>query len=237
MNPNLNHAQCRPGHNTGSKSGVLDGRLMIKALEGSLLISGSSELSDSEMKGLKTWAKEYFEWLTTNELALQEAKSKNNHGSFYDAQAMYFALYSDNEEAAKQIAQNFMSNRILGQIQPDGSMQEEIARTRSHFYSIYNLHAMFIVAHLAEKVNVDIWQANNSNSRLKAGLDYLAPYTDPKKQWPFPTIDEADRTHMFTILQMADRIYNDPNYIAMTNKLPLEKRRLLRSNLAFPLMR
>lgn len=237
MNPNLNHAQCRLGHNTGSKSGVLDGRLMIKALEGSLLISNSSELSESELMELKVWAKSYFEWLTTNELALQEAKSKNNHGSFYDAQAMYFALYSGNDKAAKQIAQNFISRRVLVQIQPDGSMPEEIARTRSHFYSIYNLHAMFIVAHLAEKVNVDIWQTNNSNSRLKAALDYLVPYTDPKKQWPFPTIDEADRSHMLTILQMANRIYNNSSYITMANKLPLEKRRLLRSNLAFPLMR
>lgn len=33
MNPNLNHAQCRPGHNDGSKSGVLDGRVLIRALE------------------------------------------------------------------------------------------------------------------------------------------------------------------------------------------------------------
>ena len=84
MNPNLNNAQCRPGHNNGSKSGILDGRLMIRALEGSLLISRSSELSHSEIERLKTWAKEYFEWLTTNKMALEEAASKNNHGSYFN---------------------------------------------------------------------------------------------------------------------------------------------------------
>ena len=133
MNPNLNHAQCRPGHNNGSKSGVLDGRLMIRALEGSLLISGSSELTDLEIEKLKTWAKEYFEWLTTSKLALQEAASKNNHGSYYDVQVIYFALYSGNHDAAKQIAQKFVKNRVYTQIQPDGSMPEEIARTRPLF--------------------------------------------------------------------------------------------------------
>ena len=127
MNPNLNHAQCRPGHNNGSKSGVLDGRLMIRALEGSLLISGSSELNDTEITKLKTWAKEYFEWMTTNELALQEAASNNNHGSYYDVQVIYFALYSGNHDAAKKVAQKFVQNRVFSQIQPDGSMPEEIA--------------------------------------------------------------------------------------------------------------
>ena len=81
MNPNLNHAQCRPGRNTGSKSGVLDGRLLIIAFEASLLIGDSSALSEEEKQGLRNWAEAYLEWLTESELALQEAASKNNHGS------------------------------------------------------------------------------------------------------------------------------------------------------------
>ena len=237
MNPNLNHAQCRPGHNNGSKSGILDGRLMIRALEGSLLIDRSLELSDKEKKRLKTWAKEYFEWLTTNQLALQEAASQNNHGSYYDAQAIYFALYSGNYEDAKQIAQKFVQNRILLQIQPDGSMPEEMARTRPLFYSIYNLHAMFLVAQVAEKVDVDIWKSNENNSRLRTGLDYLVPYADPKKLWPQPTIGEANRMDLFAILQMAQHVYPDGNYLNMAEKLPLEKRKTQRANLVFPLMR
>ncbi len=237
MNPNLNHAQCRLGHNNGSKSGILDGRLMVRALEGALLISDSSELSDVEFKKLKAWTKEYFKWLSTNEMALQEAASKNNHGSYYDAQAIYFALYSGNREAAKQIAQRFVHNRVLTQIQADGSMPKEMERTRPLFYSIYNLHAMFLVAHLAEHVGVDIWKANEKDSRLRAGLDYLVPYADPKKSWPHPTIGEADRMELFPILQMTERVYPDRNYLKMIEKLPVENRKTHRTNIAFPLMR
>lgn len=171
MNPNFNHAQCRPGHNSGSKSGVLDGRILVRALEGSLLISESAELTVSEINGLKNWAKEYYAWLTKSELALQEAASKNNHGTYYDVQAIYFALYSENYEAAKQIAEKFAKNRVISHIQPDGSMPEELARTRPLFYSIYNLQAMFLVAKLAENVDIDLWKANEKESRLKAGLD------------------------------------------------------------------
>jgi hypothetical protein len=211
--------------------------MMTRALEGSFLIAGSAALSDTEREGLKAWAGGYFKWLTTNEMALDEAASKNNHGSFYDAQAMYFAVYSGNRAAAKQIAQAFVEKRVLSQIKPDGSMPEEMARTRPLFYSNYNLHAMFLVATLAEKVDVDIWKSGDTDSRLRAGLDYLVPYTDPNKSWPTPTIGNADRMKMFAILQMADRAYPDGNYLQMLEKLPLEKRKNRRENLVFPLMR
>ncbi|MFY0631752.1 MAG: alginate lyase family protein [Flavobacteriaceae bacterium] len=237
MNPNVNHAQIRLGHNEGTKSGVLDGRLMIHALEGSLLIAGSSALSAIEQKKLKDWATAYFEWLSTSKLALQEASSKNNHGSFYDVQAMYFALYSGNQKAATQIAQNFIQHRLYSQIKPDGSMPEEMARTRPLFYSIYNLHAMFLVAHLAKKVGVDVWNASEEDSRLRAGLDYLVPYTDSNKSWPHPTIGETDRMKLFIILQMADRAYPGQNYLKEADVLSFEKRKNLRSNLAFPVIR
>jgi len=235
MNPNVNHAQCRPGHNTGTKSGVLDGRLLIRGLEGSILIGNS--LSDDEHQRLKDWAGEYFKWLTTNDMALDEAASKNNHGSYYDVQAMYFALYSGNRQGAIEIAQKFTQRRTLSQIQEDGSMPEELARTRPLFYSMYNLHAMFLLAHLAMKVDIDLWQADEEDSRLRAGLDYLVPYSDPTKAWPYPSIGDADRMEMFPLLQMADHAYPEGGYLKLTEKLPLNERRIQRTNLVFPLMR
>lgn len=237
MNPNLNHAQCRPGHNTGSKSGVLDGRLMLKAFEASLLIGDSNTLSAEEKQGLKNWAEEYFDWLTKNQLALKEAASKNNHGSYYDLQALYLALYIEKEEQAKNIAQNFYANRVLKQIHPDGAMPEEIARTRPLFYSMYNLHAMFLVAHLAQKVAVDIWKANDPSSRLSAGLDFLVPYAHPEKSWPSPEVGKVDRMALFPILLMANRAYPSKDYIQFIDDLPQENRKRNRALLAFPLIR
>lgn len=237
MNPNLNHAQCRPGHNTGSKSGVLDGRIMIKALEASLLIEGSKALSKEEKKGLKRWAEAYFEWLTTNQLALQEAASKNNHGSYYDVQALYFALYAGKKAQAQQIAQNFYQKRVLKQIQTDGSMPEEMTRTRPLFYSIYNLNALFLVAHLAEKVGENLWKTNDPSSRLRIALDYLVPYTDPDKSWPHPTLRTTNRMDLFQILQLADRVYPTGNYLDYSKQLPHDELEVERSLLAYPLMR
>ncbi len=237
MNPNVNHAQIRPGHNEGSKSGVLDGRLLIQALEASLLIKQSGALSEKEQNELKEWARQYFVWLTTNPMALEEAEAKNNHGSFYDVQALYFALYTDHQKAAKEIATNFTKQRLHQQIKPDGSMPEEMARTRPLFYSMFNLHAMFVFAHLAEKLGINIWEGESEPSRLRKALDYITPYADAKNSWPKQAVKEVDRMDLFPILLMANQQYPDGHYLKMAEHLPIENRKNHRSNLALPLMR
>jgi hypothetical protein len=236
MNPNLNHAQIRPGHNDGSRSGVLDGRILIKALDASLLISGSAQLSEQEYIQLKVWAEDYLEWLTTDKLALHEGESENNHGSYYDVQVLYFALFCDNHEAAKKIANRFLENRVYSQILTDGSMPLELARTRSLFYSTYNLQAMFLFAHLAEKLEIDIWEADKEHSRLRSGLDYIVPYADPKTKWPVPTVGNFDEMNFLPLLIQAERIYKDRDYMNMAEELPSDRRILDRSILALPLM-
>jgi hypothetical protein len=168
-------------------------------------------------------------------MALDEAASKNNHGSFYDAQAMYFALYAGKKEVAAKIAKQAVEKRILSQIKTDGSMPEELARTRPLFYSNYNLHAMFVIASLAKQVDVDVWNAGES--RLRVGMDFLVPYLDTNKPFPYPSIDQRDPMKMFPILLMADQAYPDGNYLQLLETLPLEQRKIRRENLAFPLMR
>jgi hypothetical protein len=237
MNPNLNHAQCRLGHNEGTKSGVLDGRLMIRALEASLLIADAKVMSDAEFDELKVWASQYFNWLTTSKLALDEAASNNNHACYYDAQAAYFALYADNPKGAEEVLGNFYDQRLMTQIRPDGAMPREIARTRPLFYSIYNLHAIFCVAQLAQHVNVDVFRVKDQNSRLRAALDYVAPYAAPDKVWPTPTVGKADKMDLFPILLMADRAYPNGNYNTLTKQLDAHKSQIHRAHLALPLMR
>ena len=162
---------------------------------------------------------------------------KNNHGSYYDVQLLYFALFTGKRDLAQKVAQNFYQNRVLKQIQDDGSMPEEIARTRPLFYSVFNLHALFLFAHLAEKAGVDIWKANVATSRLKAGLEFLVPYINPELTWPYPTIKEVNRMELFQLLLLADRVYPNENYLDYATRLPEEKRTVDRSQLAFPLMR
>ena len=113
-------------------------------------------------------------------------------------------------------------------------MPEEAARTRPFFYSVFNLHAMFLLAQLAEQVDVQILDAGDS--RLQTAADLLAPYTESSKAWTDHKIKESDRMKLFAVLLMANEAYPERNYLQSLKNLPQRKRQSRRENLAFPLM-
>jgi hypothetical protein len=234
MNPNLYFAQGIPGRVAGRKTGVLDGRIFSRALDGVALISGSGALDASEQQALHEWFSEYLNWLKTNPNARAESETTNNHSTFFDVQIMHVALFVGDAEYARQVAQASIEKRILAQIKPDGSQPEELARTRTLHYSLFNLEAMFLLARLADHTGVDLWHAGDS--RIRAALDLLAPYADPAKPWPYPTIKEADRIRLLPLLLYAAEVYEDASYAKLIEKLPAEKETRL-EQLVVPLMR
>ena len=234
MNPNLNFAQGVPGLYDGKKSGVLDGRLFCRVLDGVVLISDSEALSASEQDALRAWFSRYLDWLKKNDLARAESESENNHGTFFDVHSMCVALFVGDDNYAKRIADRAVNKRIRAQIEPDGAQPEELARTRSLFYSFFNLEAMFQLAHLAEHTGVDLWHADNS--RIRAAVDYVAPYANPAKPWPYPEVTETDRIRMLQVLLYAAEMYDDESYGKRVKKLPGDVDAHL-EQLVVPLMR
>ena len=234
MNPNLNFPQAILGRDDGRKTGVLDGRKFNVILDGIALISDSPALNADETTALHAWFSEYLNWLKTNKLAQDESASKNNHGTFFDVQIVHVALFAGDAAYARQVAEAAIQKRILGQIKPDGSQPAELARPISLHYSFYNLEAMFYLATLAEHVGVDLWRAGDS--RIQTALNFVAPYSDPARPWPYPDIHEASRMRLFPLLLQAADVYKDESYRQMVEKLPLAERQIQRENLVIPLM-
>ena len=234
MNPNLNFPQAILGRNAGRKTGVLDGRKFNIILDGIALISDSPALSAEEQTALHTWFSEYLNWLKTNKIAQDEAASKNNHGTFFDVQIVQIALFAGDIAYAKQVSEEAIQRRILAQIEPDGAQPAELARPISLHYSFFNLEGMFYLATLAERAGVDLWQA--SDSRIRTALNFVAPYSDPAKLWPYPDSKEASRMRSFPLLLQAADVYKDESYRQMVEKLPLAERKIQRENLVVPLM-
>jgi hypothetical protein len=52
--------------------------------------------------GLITWFKDLNNWLIIRPTALPEGQVKNNHGTFYDTQAVDFALFTGDDALAKR---------------------------------------------------------------------------------------------------------------------------------------
>jgi hypothetical protein len=234
MNPSLNYAQTVPGMATGRSWGIIDSRVLCRALDGAILLENSLAWSIDDMVALRTWSSDYLDWLKTDELALTESKAQNNHGTFYDIQAIYFALFSGDDPFARLIAKQALEARVLAQIESDGSQPEELARTRAFHYSVFNLKAMFGIAHMAQHLDVDLWHAGDS--RIKKAVDYLAPYADPGREWPFPAVKEVRRADLHPLLLHASAIYKDESYLQRARQIPEADREIGLENLTYPMM-
>jgi hypothetical protein len=142
-----------------------------------------------------------------------EEGATNNHGSWYDVQTMRYAIFLGNSTLATQLAGLAKTRRIATQINPDGSMPQEIARTKSLFYSEYNMTALFDIAQLASAVGTDVFSYQTADGRsIRKAFDFLAPYADPSKTWPYPQIELDDRTQLIPLLRRAAAAYGAPTY-------------------------
>ncbi|MDI1319401.1 MAG: alginate lyase family protein, partial [bacterium] len=85
MNPHLDYAQVRLGHNhnLGSPAGVLDARGFADVIDAIRLLHGSPAFAAGEEDALRAWFAAYLGWLTTARNAQNEHGAANNHGSWF----------------------------------------------------------------------------------------------------------------------------------------------------------
>lgn len=191
MNPSLCFAQAIPGVSQGRGIGLIETEEFIPMLERVILLHADGILSEATCTGLREWFAAYLEWLLTSSHGHDERATRNNHGTWLDAQLVAFALFCGRKDIAHEILQEVPSRRIDLHIEPDGKQPEELARTRSFTYSIFNLTGLMNLAWMGRHVGVDLWNYASEDGRcLRVAVNFLRPYTDPDKVWPYPQIDE-----------------------------------------------
>ena len=186
MNPHLEFAQVRLGHsrNHGNPAGVLDARGLAQVIDALQLLHGSPAFAPGEENKVREWFEAYLQWLIKAPNAREEHAAKNNHGSWFLAQAIPVARYAGRDDLARQWCEEDKA-RLAAQTQPDGSQPEEIRRVDGLGYSAFNLEAQFHVAVLAAGLGVDLWNYTAPNgASLRRALDYLRPYNRTPGKWP-----------------------------------------------------
>lgn len=215
MNPNLNFGQGIPGEVEGRPTGLIGARGLADLVDGIGLLAGSKSWTADDQQKMKAWAGAYFHWLTTSKIGLGEDAASNNHGTFYDVQAVSLALFIGNTNYAREKLLTARQKRVAQQIEPDGKMPRELARTLSFNYSLFNLRAEMSLADLGRVAGVDLWhyQTTDGRSLLKA-VEFMAPYADPKREWPYKQIHKANRSELNDVLRRAAVEYPESNAIA-----------------------
>lgn len=236
MNPHLKYGQAIPGSVEGRGIGIIDTVSLLPVVDAATLLTQSGAWADAEHEALKKWFGAYLKWLQTSSHGREESRTSNNHGSWYDAQIATFALFVDDRETAEKILRSTGERRILRQIGPEGRQNLELARTQSFDYSIYNLNALFRLAALGEHINVDLWLFNSKeNARIRAAIDYLAPYADAEKEWPHKQISTLNRAKLLPLLRQAFQVYKAPAYLNMIQAIPEADRMTDMSRLLYPI--
>jgi hypothetical protein len=208
MNPNLNYGQAVKGQNDGRGAGLIDTRHFIKVVEAAGILQNSTSWTPTDNKGLQAWFGSFLAWMQTSKNGTDEMNATNNHGVWYDAQRLSFALYNNNTALAKQIIDN-VKKRLETQMDKDGFFPAELARTTSLHYSLFVLEPLVKIAQMSKSVGVDLWsyKAPNGNT-LKKGCDALVPYLTGEKPWTGEQIKPFNFDEALEFFAEISRNYN-----------------------------
>ena len=141
MNPHLEYGQAIPGVNTGRGIGIIETVALISIADAAGLLTTSTSWSPSDHRGLQQWYSAYLDWLLTSKNGSDEHKAKNNHGTWYYAQAIDFALFTGDMNKAKQLVEE-SKKRLDSQLSKEGRQPLELDRTNGLGYSTMNLSVL-----------------------------------------------------------------------------------------------
>lgn len=221
MNPNLQYAQFIPGVNTGRGIGLIETRGLSNTIDAIGLLAGSKSWTAADQKGLEAWFIRFLQWMQDSRNGREENAAKNNHGTFYDVQAMSFALFVGRNDLAKQIAEAAKEKRIALQIEPDGRQPLELERTKAWSYSNMNLDGLMQLARLAESVHVELWNYQTKDGRgIRVAVEYLYPYATEDRQWKFQQIGGFEAKSFFPLWRRAFAHYRDQKFKAAESRIP-----------------
>ncbi|HEY1337849.1 MAG TPA: alginate lyase family protein [Bryobacteraceae bacterium] len=219
MNPNLEYSQAIRGVNDGRGAGIIDGRVLIRALQGIDFLAQTGAWNAKDQAAVHKWFEEYLHWLTTSKKGEDEKHAGNNHASWWTAQVAAAAAFVGNT-AAGELAFNYYRDRIFPrQIRADGSAPREESRTRSLWYSAFNLEAYTMICRIARVHGVDLWSVKSKNgATIATVIDYLTPFLSDPKKWPREQISDFNNESPY-FLAFAGMGLKKPEYVALFRKL------------------
>ena len=220
MNPNLRFAQGVHGKEDGRPAGIIDTAPIARLVDGVALLLGSKSLTATDRDGLATWFRDYLTWLRESELGRREGQAGNNHGTWYDVQVVSLALGTGQGELASEVLQFSRKRRIGRELEPDGRQPEELQRTRSWHYAVFNLQAFVALANLGEAAGVDLWRYQTPDGRsIRKAIAWLLPFALGEQRWSTPEIGGFEPSALWPVLREAASHLQDPQLAAAADRL------------------
>ena len=211
MNPHLSYAQFVPGLKAGRSYGIIDFKPVRELLD-ALGMLPASAWSQVDQAAMASWMRAYLDWLTTSKFGRQECARQNNHGTWYDAQALAVALFVGDYAVAHAICER-ATERIAQQITPDGEQPEELARTRPITYCMMNLQAFFDIATMAERCGQNLWTFKTRDDRsLHKAAEWLLPIVLGERSYPKTDLVKQAPQNYLSVFRRAAIKFGDDRF-------------------------
>lgn len=224
MNPHLRYGQGIPGRCDGRVTGIIDTLNLIHVADAIGMLSSSPAMTGEILSGLRRWFGDYAEWLSTDPMAREDWGLKQNHGLSYHGQIMNYSRLAGDEGRAREHAK-ILSGLAVKMVAADGSLPEEIERTRSWHYSLYALEILFYSIGAARGLGVDMLAPENESGRsIRRAVDYLCGFIDNPDAWPYKEIKGVDLSLLTPILMQMYFYTADEAYLKQLEKLPFNHR-------------
>ena len=219
MEPNLEFAQAIPGTVDGRPAGLVEGRVLIRAIQGMEFLAQTGAWDAKDQLAVHKWFDEYLRWLTDSKNAIEEKRSSNNHASWWAAQTAAVASYVENRAVEKGVFDYYRTRIFPKQIRGNGSAPREEARTQSLSYSAFNLEAFTNVCRIAQVRGVDLWQVRAKNdATIATVVEYLKGYLEDPRRWSKEQISEFQNEGLYA-LAFAGMGLKNSDYVALFRKL------------------
>ncbi len=227
MSPHLRYAQAIRGRVTGRGIGIIDTLHLVEVARAVETLSDSPALSPEERAAVIRWFTEYVEWMTTHPYGLEERNARNNHATCWVLQVAAFARLTGRVALLDECRTRFKTVLVPDQMAPDGSFPQELRRTKSYAYSLFNLEALAAIAQLLATPADDLWRFELPDGRgLPRAIAYMEPFIRDKKKWPFPpdVMYDAEWPMRQSSLLFAGLAYDRADYLDLWRTLPADSR-------------
>ena len=217
MNPHMKYSQGVPHQCEGACYGLIElGR--ADRVAHALGFLSENEKYAATVAGVKRWCSDMIDWiLTPGGLGWEELLHGNNHSGWCVAHIMLYAALNDRVDIIRQMA-DFYKEKILEQIEANGDMPRETARTRGFSYSMFGRHPLVIICEVALKYGIDLWHCENSKgATLQTAFDWFLPYVENPFSWNHQQITD-DKVCDMLFLQYAALRLQKPEYTEVNRK-------------------
>ena len=223
MKPCLLYSQAIPGICDGRSIGLID---TLQLIDLPFLIQHLHRegLIEKEFhEAICSWFTEYCSFLMQSSFGQAEQAERNNHSIAIFLQIAAFSLLSPDRTAIWRFcADKLLNDFIPNQIADDGSMPEELKRTKPYSYSIFAVELLATLAMILSKEYPTLWFAADSRGiGIRRAIDFITPYVADKAAWPYG--EDAEGFDALpgkpAFLLFAASAYRDNGYLAVYSKL------------------